>query len=227
MVSNHLVPHLTDPGRLSLFYAFYRSRIAQLSKQQNIRKDISSDLHDDIGSTLNSVKVFAHMAQSGREEKKYLDLIESSLTEATAGLRDMIWILDDLQDTINDLTERIKKFALPVCLAADIVFECSVEPDSRNQVLNKKEKRNILLISKEIINNAVKHSGCSRLNILFKKEAAKTAIIFSDDGRGFERNNVEAGNGLNNLQRRADQAGYTLQLDTDPGKGTMITLQKK
>ena len=66
-----------------IFYGFYRYRLNQLRKQHQIRKEIAGDLHDDIGATLNSVKIFTHLAETSTEKEKYFANIKESLTMHT------------------------------------------------------------------------------------------------------------------------------------------------
>ena len=62
----------------SLLYGFYRYRLMQIRKQHQIRKEIAEDLHDDIGATLNSVKIFTHLAETSKGNKKYFANIKEA-----------------------------------------------------------------------------------------------------------------------------------------------------
>ena len=90
-----------------IVYALYKIRINQLKKEKEIRTHLASDLHDDLGSTLNSVKVYANMAMLEKENNKYLEKIKESTQEAISGVRDIIWILDDKKDSMDHLVTRI------------------------------------------------------------------------------------------------------------------------
>ena len=70
-----------------------KEAIYQTQLQERFR--MAKDLHDDIGATLNSVKIFTHLAETAAEKKRYFTNIKESLTQASIGLRDMIWVLDD------------------------------------------------------------------------------------------------------------------------------------
>ncbi|MFT3909484.1 MAG: triple tyrosine motif-containing protein [Ferruginibacter sp.] len=210
-----------------LFYAFYRYRISQVKQQHLIRKNIASDLHDDIGSTLNTVKVFTHLAKKDNGKSGYLDEIENALTEATIGLRDMIWVLDDSQDSISEFLERIKKFALPVTTANGLQFQCKSETEESFQLLSKTEKRNLLLMSKEVINNSIKYAECKNIDVVFKARKDLKILMISDDGKGFLTGEVSKGNGLKNLLHRAEQIGYLVEIISSPGNGTSVRIRKK
>ncbi|HEY4336745.1 MAG TPA: ATP-binding protein [Puia sp.] len=210
-----------------IFYSIYRYRLLQLQKQQQIRKDIASDLHDDIGGTLNSVKMFTHLAQRTAEKDQHLARIEESLTQANINLRDLIWVLDDTQDTIQELLDRIKRFALPICQANSITMESLVEDHLHHLSLSKATKRNLLLIAKEAITNALKYAGCQCISLQIKKDGNKLIFCIRDDGKGFDREGEATGHGLNNMRQRAAQIRYHIEILTRPGAGTTIVLTEK
>lgn len=210
-----------------LLYVLYAWRIAQLKKQQQIRKDIASDLHDDIGGTLNSVKIFTHLARREGNDGPHLLRIEESITEATSGLRDLIWVLDDSQDTIRELIERVRKFTLPVCQAKGIHFECTAGEDIDDKTLPKPAKRNLLLIIKEAINNSVKHAECGKISVAIRLEAGKFLFSIQDDGKGFPVLEKTSGYGLRNIAQRAIQIHYSVQIHSSPDVGTTILLLEK
>lgn len=210
----------------ALLYAFFLYRIGQLKKQQQIRKDIASDLHDDIGSILNTVKIFTHLARKDQQKEDYLTRIEESLAQATMGLRDMIWVLDDTRDTIRELSERIKKFAVPVMAANNIHFECIVSEEVTDHLLSKTEKRNLLLIAKETINNSLKYAECRNICVSVHRENNKLYFSIYDDGKGFDADNPELGNGLKNIGRRARQINFDSCILSSAGNGTRIIIRE-
>lgn len=211
----------------SVLYAFYRFRLKQINVQQQIRKDIASDLHDDIGSVLNSVKIFTHLARKEPDREDYLTRIEDSLSQATLGLRDMIWVLDDGRDSIYEVMERIKKFAQPVCMANEIQYDSFVEPASKPRPFSKTEKRNYLLIAKESINNSIKYAACKNIKVNFSYRNGKPVLQIKDDGIGFDPDLKTEGNGLRNIRQRAAQIQADCQIITVSGKGTEICISKK
>lgn len=212
---------------LGLLYSLYRYRVDQLKKQQQIRRDIASDLHDDIGSTLNSVKVFTHLAKIEPGNEEYLNLIEQSLVQTTSGLRDMIWVLDDSDDTLRDVTERIQKFAVPVANAHLIHFQCSLEISDNKQRISKTEKRNLLLIAKETINNSIKYAGCKHIEVTIKQHKNDVALTIKDDGIGFDTSRISPGNGLKNIAERARQIRFRFEILSSAGNGTRVAVWKK
>lgn len=205
-----------------ILYALYRYRIAQIKKQHQIRKNIATDLHDDLGSTLNSVKVFTNLAISGVKQEESLQQVKDNLTEATMSLRDMIWVLDDSLDTVDELVTRLKQFAIPVATASNIETIITAGSDVNSRTLTKEEKRNLFLICKEAVNNSIKYSGASQIKIDIQPAGKKIQITIADNGKGFDETTVKKGYGLKNMQYRAGQVKYTTQIASTSDKGTIV-----
>lgn len=208
------------------FYSLYRYRISQLKQQQLIRQNISSDLHDDIGSILNTIRIFTHLAKRS-DTGHYLSQIEHSLVQAMTGLRDMIWVLDDSFDTIYELLERIRQFAAPIATPHNITLEISADESLYDKSLRKSEKRNLLLIAKESINNSLKYASCSKIKVHLAALPDTLQVQIEDDGVGFDAQQANKGNGLKNMHQRAAQIRYTITIDSAPGTGTRIILLKR
>lgn len=209
----------------AIIYAFYRYRIAQIKKQHEIRKNIATDLHDDLGSTLNSVKVFTNLAISGVKQEESLQQIKDNLNEATMGLRDMIWVLDDSLDTVDELVTRLKQYALPVAAASNMQATIKASSEVNSRQLTKEEKRNLFLICKEAINNSIKYSGATQLNVAITASGKKIQVAVADNGKGFNGDEVKKGYGLKNMQYRAGQIKYKVLLNSTPGKGTQVEIK--
>jgi signal transduction histidine kinase/ligand-binding sensor domain-containing protein len=213
---------------MSILYSLYRYRLAQVKKEQAIRQRIAGDLHDDIGSTLNSVKVFANLAlMTPDNNSSYLQQLKEGVQSAIVGVRDMVWVLDDKQDTLDHLVGRIEQFILPLAAAQDIQFEKSLDPSLADNMLKKEEKRNLYLIIKEALNNSFKYAEATTLQLhIVKLPHDQYRISIHDNGKGFNAETVQKGNGLNNLYYRAQQIKYAIEVKSVPGKGTTITLTK-
>ncbi|MES1221359.1 MAG: triple tyrosine motif-containing protein, partial [Bacteroidota bacterium] len=207
-----------------LIYILFRYRLRQLKIQQQIRRDIAGDLHDDIGSTLNSIKIFTHLARKEPDKQDHLLKIDEFLTFATSGLRDMIWVLDNSEDTVYGLIERLKKYAVPVCLVKNIEFIATVETGPQSGLLSKTEKRNLLLIAKELINNSVKYAQCSIIRVNIKLENNKYSLTVADDGVGYDTNSPHTGYGLQNVAYRARQIHFEIAINSSSESGTIVRI---
>jgi len=210
-----------------ILYLIYRVRVNEIRKQQQIRTGIASDLHDDIGSLLNSVKVFSHLAKKDPASDEHFRNIDETLSQANTGLRDMIWVLDNSDDTIGELMDRIKKYALPIATACEVRLDYAYTMPEKQTRLSKTEKRNLLLIAKEAINNSIKYSCCRMISISCSEDRSGFALKISDDGKGFDLRQPVSGNGLRNMKTRALQIRCEFQQTSVAGSGTSILISRK
>jgi signal transduction histidine kinase/ligand-binding sensor domain-containing protein len=208
---------------VAFLYTLYKLRLSYLKKQHQIRQSISADLHDDIGGTLNSIKMFAHMADISENKQFYLNEIKQSVNQASIGLRDMIWVLDDKKDTVAEMIERLRQFAIPAATAQNINVNI-IYDDVSEITLDKTVKRNFLLIAKESINNAIKYSGCKNISVTFSLINKKLSLRIKDDGKGFDMDDYTPGNGLRNIKERANQINYKATIYSKIGSGTEIII---
>lgn len=211
---------------IAIGYSLYRLRINQLKKEQRIRTKIASDLHDDLGSTMNSVKVYANLALMEKQADKYLPLIKDGTQNAINGIRDIIWVLDDTKDSIEQLLARISNFAVPLCEANHIKYKQELSDNARDHKLGQEERRNLYMIMKEAVNNTIKYSGATNLDITVSLKKGKPTIQIRDNGKGFDTSLNSDGNGLKNMNCRAREIKYDCQIDSAPGKGTTLFFGK-
>jgi ligand-binding sensor domain-containing protein/two-component sensor histidine kinase len=207
-------------------YFLYRFRIKQLKKEKAIRDQIASDLHDDLGSTLNSVKIYANVASIEKDNNQYLDKIKESIQEAISSVRDIVWVLDEKKDTLEHLFTRINQFASPVCDANHIQFIQHIDNLLYNHQLHREEKRNLFMIIKEVINNSIKYADCKNISVTAEVEKKKLKITITDNGKGFDVQRVLKGNGMDNIRKRANEIHYHIEINSKAGTGTTVLLEK-
>lgn len=209
---------------LAIIWGLVRMRLHQLSREEAIRRKLSNDLHDDLGSTLNSVKIHANLAMADPGNEVFLQRVKEGTQQAIVSTRDLIWVLDDKKDTVDHLITRVMTFAEPLCDAQGITLTRNISETAWNFKLGKEEKRNLYMILKESINNSIKYANCRNIRIEILQDGKRLHISVSDDGAGFNQETVTPGNGTNNIKSRARDAGYEALIRTAPGMGTTVEL---
>jgi signal transduction histidine kinase len=211
---------------LSVVFIIYRSRINQLKKEERIRSRLARDLHDDLGSTLNSVKVYTNLAIMEQDKDKHLSKVKYNIQEAITSIRDLIWVLDDSKDSVQDLFLRASQFGSPLCEAHNMRYKQDISDDARNHKLQRDEKRNLYMILKEATNNACKYADATQFAISVQLSGKKPIITIADNGNGFDLLTANDGNGLKNISSRAVQIRYKFSIHSSIGAGTQIRLEK-
>jgi signal transduction histidine kinase len=88
--------------------------------------------------------------------------------------------------------------------------------------LSMEHRKNIYLVCKEAINNAVKYSCGHVITIAGRFVDQKLIFCVEDNGKGFPVNNVVKGNGLKNMQERANESKMQLSIKSTEGQGTTV-----
>ena len=212
-------------------YSLYRYRINNILAIQKIRERIASDFHDDIGSALSSISIFGDIADTQLEEKlpheETREVVGHITTHARAMLEamdDIVWAVNPRNDHFNDLAVRMREFCIPLLEAKNIRFDIDINENILTTRLRMETRKNIFLVFKECVNNLLKHSGCTEMQVVVKKSDNYLEVIISDNGRGFDISAPTNRNGLKNMQKRAAEINGVLQLTTKPGAGVTTRL---
>ena len=201
----------------------YKTR--QVLRLQDIRNKIAADLHDDIGSTLNSISVYSEVARKDAARKDFaLKMIGESSRKIIDSLSDIVWSINPENDNFDKITLRMRSLSHNLLKAKKI--ECIFRADeSLNELkLPMEIRRNFYLIFKEVLNNLVKYSQATRASFILTHDDREVNIIIRDDGVGFDVSAKHNGNGLNNIRRRANEINARLNIESASGAGTTVEL---
>ena len=215
---------------LLLFYAFYKYRINQIIKIENMRSRIASDLHDDIGSTLSSIFLMSEMTSSHDKQARLAEVlhkISDNSRNILNSMDDIIWSVNPQEDSLASLMVRLREYAMTPCETRKISLYMNVGDSVSSLILEMDERRNIYLITKEAINNAIKHSGCTKLEVTFSVINKQLEVVINDNGEGFDMQSPTSRNGLVNMNRRAQQINCEMIIRSEKGRGTTIRLKTK
>ena len=212
----------------AILYVVYLYRLKQLKKLQIIRNNIASDLHDDIGSTLNSISIYSEVAkQQAGKEIPALDQIGLNSRKIIESMSDIVWTINPENDPFEKIIIRMRSFAYQLLKAKKMEYTFEVDEKLNSIALPMQVRKNFYLVFKEAITNVVKYSEASRVSIdLFEKN--KTIMLrIRDNGKGIPVNAQTLGNGLMNMTRRAKEIGGELNIISANDCGTEIELMLK
>lgn len=161
-------------------------RVAQVMRLERVRRGISSDLHDEIGSTISSINIYSELAKSDPHNEPYLQLIQENTREVIGKLDDLVWSINPKNDSVPQLVARMRLFAEPVLQGAGIQPHFVVQNEVPQLELSLEIKRNLYLVFKELVNNVVKHSAARNCYIDLSMKSGRLWLTVSDDGVGFD-----------------------------------------
>jgi len=171
---------------------------------QNERQRISSEMHDDIGAGLSSVRLLTEMTKNKLKNTTAtndIDNIYESVGDISTKMQEVIWSLNAENDHLNNLIYFIQKQVRSMLehYPGKLSFELpAVIPDIE---LSGEIRRNIYLVVKEAVHNIIKHSGADKVKLAITLEE-KLVITVSDNGKGMNAESHNTGNGWKNMQQR-------------------------
>ena len=211
----------------SILYLFYSIRKEQKNRLEKMRDRIATDLHDDMGSTLSSIRIFSDVVKRQVIDKEpqsvpLLDKISNNAAQLSENMQDIIWTIKQDNDKLEDLVTRIREFGLKLCDAKDIEFKVHISNSFRTSRLNLEQRRNLYLIFKECLNNAIKYSGCDIIQLFITQQGKHLKMVIQDNGKGFKEKEIKKGNGLNNIYKRAKEIKGNATIESGTGNGTRV-----
>jgi|GEM_PF-771697 len=218
---------------LSGYLLFKRIRTLQADRRkrelETMRNSIASDLHDDIGSTLSSIQIISNMALMQGSDNVLLRQSVSRIAElsdkVSDGIREIVWSVNPAHDKLGAAIAQWRKLTADLLGTKGILFYFTEEIKNPETELTPGQRKDLLMIFKEALNNARKYSGTKRVDILVKQKELALSIHIRDYGCGFDESKITLGNGLRNMKHRADALNARLEISSEPGGGTSLRLE--
>lgn len=208
----------------------YRYYALQKLKVAHLRNKISQDLHDEVGATLSGIALYSYIARQQQQQLAHeqviqsLDIIDKNATDMVKKLSDIVWVVNPVHDSLEGLIQRLEEYTLEMAAAKGIRVITEKEEQVKQIRLSMEQRKNIYLILKEAVNNAVKYSHCRHITLSTGLQNGYLTFCVKDDGIGFDLQNSSKGNGLQNMQYRADELQASLEMKSLPDKGTTLTI---
>ena len=214
---------------VGLGVGFHRYRVAQLLRMERMRIRIAGDLHDDLGGKLSSIAVLSDIVQNrenlAESDKNRLEKVSDTARLMVREVRDIIWFIKPEHDNMDDMVMKMQNIA--DALLGNIEFSFEVSAGVMDQVLGMEIRRHFLLCYKEILNNIVKHAHASLVEIQISKKEGELILSIRDNGVGFAEEEIQRGEGLSNLHKRAELMKGQILVSSSLGEGTYIKLKAK
>jgi signal transduction histidine kinase/ligand-binding sensor domain-containing protein len=222
---------LAAAGVAAAVHGVYRIRLARMREVERIRQRIAADLHDDIGSNLTRIAVLSEVARTGVVGAGALSdplrSIAGICRESVEALGDIVWAINPDRDSLQELVRRMRALAGELCATRSIVVRFHAPEGNRSLHLDAELRRHVYLVFKEALNNAVRHSRCTCVEIDLTVADRTLRLRISDDGAGFDAGNRSSGEGvgLEMMSRRARGIGGRLDVASTPTRGTTLILE--
>jgi len=199
---------------------------AIFNEQERTMTQLSREVHDNLAGFLNLAMMNLHLLMSGKlddDQKEAGTNAANILTQVLTDVHNISHSMNSnyiksrgLFDVLNSQLKYISSFKS---------IQCKVKETGERDILSPEEQLIIYRIAQEGIQNTVKHSGATKLDIVLGYKPSLFTMSIKDNGEGFNKEAVLIyGIGLMNMQERAHMLGANLEIGTAPGKGCTIML---
>ncbi len=199
-----------------VIYMASRRRLMKLEKQLAINQErtrIAADLHDDIGADLTRISLNAEILKqtiTSNQQTTLANKIIAQSSDLRLKADQIIWALNPSYDNTFDLLANIKSHANVFLENTSVWFEIN-HLSSFNTPLSALQRRTIFIITKELINNTIKHAEATKITISVEEKVNIQVWTYTDNGKGCSPE-VFFGtlrNGVRNIQKRLHEVdGY-------------------
>jgi two-component sensor histidine kinase len=211
-------------------YYLHTQRIKRLMEVEAIRQKVSRDLHDDIGSTLSTINILSMMAKSRLAEdpvkaSEYLGKISDNSSRMMEAMDDIVWSINPVNDSMQKVFVRMREFATEVLEPKEMKLHFQFAEEANHTALNMEQRRDIFLIFKEAVNNVAKYSRASEAECIVSVTNNIFLLVIKDNGVGFDVAAADKGNGLNNMQKRAEKLKAKFNITSGARSGTQVSVE--
>jgi signal transduction histidine kinase len=204
-----------------------------VSAQESERRRISRELHDEVGQVLSAIVLGLCNLRSAldddnhAEAERQLQLVEDMTQRNVSVVRNISLLLRPTMLDDLGLIPALKWLAREVSRTGPMMVELtpgSFAEDLPLDDLPEEHRTCVFRIVQEALRNAQRHANATHARISVKAEAGRLRISVEDDGKGF-RPAVDAGLGILGMRERVMRLGGTLDLKSEPGRGTVLSFE--
>lgn len=199
----------------------------QIEIQEQTLKNISEEIHDNIGQVLSLAKLHLNMIpQAEAEAQSKVNDAKELVSKAINDLRDLSRSLHGEKITEIGLQESVSNELKTLQNIGQ--FNTSLKVNGNHYRLPDQKEMVVFRMVQEALHNALKHSKASELWVEMVYEPALLKLSVCDNGVGFTsafQNPATTGIGLKSIRNRATLLGGKVSINSTPGKGTSINLE--
>ncbi len=199
-----------------------RYRVHARRELAAVRERIAGDLHDEVGSNLGSIQMFADLAEGRAGPSDELKRIQRIAAETVSAVRDIVWLLRPSGDHRIATVEHLRETASIMLEGLDWKFGASEA--AWGTELPEAANRDLFLYFREALHNILRHSKATRAEIRCERPDGRFLLAISDNGIGIDPDKLARPATLRALRQRATALGGALIVGGAPDTGTRLKL---
>ena len=194
---------------------------ATMKAQNNERSRIARELHDSIGGNLGAIKL-----QMSKDEANTDPVLLAQLDKTYEQVREISHSLIPKEFSEQTFTSLVKQYISTFSAGQSFEINCILMNEEELNAQSDALHVSLFNIIKELLNNAHKHADAKQIDIQINvdSEEDSTSLLYEDNGNGFDNQKINEGIGLKNLSDRVKEFNGSMNIDTAPGRGTVISL---
>jgi len=198
---------------------------SRLEIQEQTFKNIAWELHDNVGQLLSVANIQLNMLSGAvaPSHAAQLDetkgIVSESLKEIrnlSRGLNKDVILNNGLVASVQTEMQRFNRMNF---------LEAKLEIEGQECCINSKDEIIIFRIIQEFFSNVIKHAKANNLFVNLSFQPNKLVVSAKDNGIGFDLDRVKANSGLLNMKSRAELINATLEIESKPAGGVLLTLE--
>lgn len=197
----------------------------RLEIQEQTLKNISQEIHDNIGQMLSLAKLNLALVEESGDPR--ISNSHQLVSKAIQDLRDLSKSMHTDYISETGLQRAIEYEVEMICKTG--ILHARLEIEGQPRRLDRQKELILFRIVQESITNVIKHANASSIIITMDYSLRNFLLRISDNGKGFEPfmnpEDQSTGIGIRNMQHRAQLIGGLFELHSMPGNGTSITIQ--
>jgi signal transduction histidine kinase len=206
----------------------------QLVEQRRImeqeRTRVAQDLHDELGAGLTEMGFLGDLVKNpavpAPEKQRYLGQMTDTARTLVTSLDEIVWAVNPRYDSVPSLASYYTLFAQRFLDLAGVACRPQMPASFPDYPLDAKGRHGLFLAFKEALNNVVRHSGATEVNLKIEVRQSELIIFVADNGHGFDSHgNGTEGEGLRSMRHRLEQLGGVFEVRSQPGSGTQVELR--
>jgi two-component system, NarL family, sensor histidine kinase UhpB len=207
-----------------------RKKLQEQETLLAVRDNIAKDLHDEVGSTLSSIKILSELSHKNIEKDKeksagLLKKVVEQSEQMQQSMSDIVWAVKPDNDKLENISTRMREYISQTLESKNIQTDFNASYDLLTKHIGMQQRRDLLLIFKEAVNNIAKYAQATNVTVIIKKAADHLQLLIKDNGIGFNPDIITSSSGLKNMKARARAIGGTCRIQSTPGNGTSIEIE--
>jgi signal transduction histidine kinase len=190
------------------------------------RARIARDLHDELGTGLTEVSLLASAGlgqfQDGEKIRDRFHTIAEKARALVSGLDVIVWAIDPKRNSLQSFADYLGSYAKELFSSSAIVCRLRIRTECDVVALTEAARHSLFLAVKEALNNVLRHASATEVELQISQLDDSLHIVITDNGRGFDWDSVQRGNGLTNLQERLEAMSGECHVESQPGSGTTV-----